>query len=100
MSSCITKNGSTRTGIFIRTDGNRNEDSTYQECCKKDTTKTKETKVIPATPVNTENIAPPSFNLPNPTFDDTANLAPQIETNAGGTNEEDDMLAMLEGLLG
>lgn len=67
---------------------------------KKDTTKTKETKVIPATPVNTENIAPPSFNLPNPTFDDTANLAPQTETNAGGTNEEDDMLAMLEGLLG
>lgn len=66
----------------------------------KDTTKTKETKVIPATPVNTENIAPPSFNLPNPTFDDTANLAPQTETNAGGTNEEDDMLAMLEGLLG
>ena len=67
---------------------------------KKDITKTKETKVIPATPVNTENIAPPSFNLPNPTFDDTANLAPQTETNAGGTNEEDDMLAMLEGLLG
>lgn len=67
---------------------------------KKDTTKVKETKVIPATPVNTENIAPPSFNLPNPTFDDTANLAPQTETNAGGTNEEDDMLAMLEGLLG
>ena len=67
---------------------------------KKDTTKTKETKVIPATPVNTENIAPPSFNLPNPTFDDTANLAPQTETNAGGTNEEDDMLTMLEGLLG
>lgn len=66
----------------------------------KDTTKTKETKVIPATPVNTENIAPPSFNLPNSTFDDTANLAPQTETNAGGTNEEDDMLAMLEGLLG
>lgn len=67
---------------------------------KKDTTKTKETKVIPAPPVNTENIAPPSFNLPNPTFDDTANPAPQTETNAGGTNEEDDMLAMLEGLLG
>lgn len=67
---------------------------------KKDTTKVKEIPVIPATPVNTENIAPPSFNLPNPTFDDTANLAPQTETNAGGTNEEDDMLAMLEGLLG
>lgn len=67
---------------------------------KKDTTKTKETKVIPAIPGNTENMAPPSFNLPNPTFDDTANLAPQTETNAGGTNEEDDMLAMLEGLLG
>lgn len=71
-----------------------------KDVVKKDTTKTKETKVIPATPVNTENIAPPSFNLPNPTFDDTANLAPQTETNAGGTNEEDDMLAMLEGLLG
>ena len=71
-----------------------------KDVVKKDTTKTKETKVIPATPVNTENIAPPSFNLPNPTFDDTANLAPQPETNAGGTNEEDDMLAMLEGLLG
>lgn len=67
---------------------------------KKDTTKVKENPVVPATPVNTENIAPPSFNLPNPTFDDTANLAPQTETNAGGTNEEDDMLAMLEGLLG
>lgn len=71
-----------------------------KDVVKKDTTKTKEHKVIPATPVNTENIAPPSFNLPNPTFDDTANLAPQTETNAGGTNEEDDMLAMLEGLLG
>ena len=67
---------------------------------KKDTIKAKEIPVIPAIPVNTENIAPPSFNLPNPTFDDTANLAPQTETNAGGTNEEDDMLAMLEGLLG
>lgn len=67
---------------------------------KKDTTKVKENPVVSATPVNTENIAPPSFNLPNPTFDDTANLAPQTETNAGGTNEEDDMLAMLEGLLG
>ena len=66
----------------------------------KDTTKSKETNSIPATSVNTENIAPPSFNLPNPTFDDTANLAPQTETNAGGTNEEDDMLTMLEGLLG
>lgn len=71
-----------------------------KDVVKKDTIKTKEPKVIPATPVNTENIAPPSFNLPNPTFDDTANLAPQTETNAGGTNEEDDMLAMLEGLLG
>lgn len=67
---------------------------------KKDTTKVKEIPVIPANSGNTENVAPPSFNLPNPTFDDTANLAPQTETNAGGTNEEDDMLAMLEGLLG
>lgn len=60
---------------------------------------------IPVTTVNTGNIAPPSFNapsfdLPNPSFDDTANTAPQTETNTGGTSEEDDMLAMLEGLLG